>query len=133
MSSVLKLAAIAGAAFMALGGFALAGDGDAALGEKVFLKCKACHNVGEGAKNGVGPSLNGTMGRKSGLAEGYSYSEANKNSGLTWDEATFKEYIHNPKAKIPGTKMVFPGLSNDADVDNVYAYLKQFGPDGKKL
>ena len=133
MSSVLKLAAIAGAAFMALGGFALAGDGDAALGEKVFLKCKACHNVGEGAKNGVGPSLNGTMGRKSGLAEGYSYSEANKNSGLTWDEATFKEYIHNPKAKIPGTKMVFPGLSNDADVDNVYAYLKQFGPDGKKI
>ena len=132
MSSILKLAAVAGAAFLALGGLAIAGDGDAALGEKVFLKCKACHNVGEGAKNGVGPSLNGTMGRKSGLAEGYSYSEANKNSGLTWDEATFKEYIRNPKAKIPGTKMVFAGLQKDEDVDNIFAFIKQFDKDGKK-
>ena len=64
--------------------------------------------------------------------EGYSYSEANKNSGLTWDEATFREYIKNPKAKVPGTKMIFPGLTNEADIDNILAYLKQFGPDGKK-
>lgn len=105
---------------------------DAAAGEKVFLKCKVCHQTGEGAKNAVGPVLNGVIGRKAGTYEGYSYSDANKNSGITWDEATFKEYIRNPKAKVPGTKMIFPGLTTDADVDNVLAYLKQFGPDGKK-
>ena len=105
---------------------------DAAAGEKVFLKCKACHQVGENAKNAVGPVLNGVVGRHSGSVEGYNYSEANKNSGLTWDEATLKEYLKNPKAKVPGTKMVFPGLPNEADIDNVIAYLKQFGPDGKK-
>ncbi|WP_406856511.1 cytochrome c family protein [Alsobacter sp. KACC 23698] len=105
---------------------------DAAAGEKVFLKCKACHQVGEGAKNAVGPVLNGLIGRKSGSVEGYSYSEANKSSGITWDEATFKDYIKNPKAKIPGTKMIFPGLTNQADIDNVTAYLKQFDATGKK-
>ncbi len=105
---------------------------DAAAGEKVFLKCKACHQIGENAKNAVGPVLNGVVGRHSGIYAGYNYSEANKNSGLTWDEATLKEYLKNPKAKVPGTKMVFPGLPNEADIDNVIAYLKQFGPDGKK-
>ena len=105
---------------------------DAAAGEKVFLKCKVCHQIGEGAKNAVGPVLNGVIGRKAGTSEGYNYSDANKSSGITWDEATFKEYIRNPKAKVPGTKMIFPGLTSDADVDNVLAYLKQFGPDGKK-
>jgi cytochrome c len=106
---------------------------DAAAGEKVFLKCRACHQIGETAKNGVGPVLNGVIGRPAGTYPGYSYSEANKTSGLTWDEATFQEYIRNPKAKVPGTKMSFPGLTNDADVVNVLAYLKQFGPDGKKM
>jgi cytochrome c len=80
----------------------------------------------------VGPVLNGLIGRKSGSVEGYSYSEANKTSGLTWDEATFKDYIKNPKAKIPGTKMIFPGLTNQADIDNVTAYIKQFDATGKK-
>ncbi len=106
---------------------------DAAAGEKVFLKCRACHQVGETAKNGVGPQMNGLIGRKAGTVEGYNYSDANKNSGLTWDEATFREYIKNPRAKIPGTKMVFAGLTNEAEIDNIVAYLKQFGPDGKKL
>ena len=105
---------------------------DAALGEKVFLKCRACHQIGEGAKNAVGPVLNGIVGRKAGSYEGYSYSAANKNSGLTWDEATLKEYLKNPRAKVPGTKMIFPGLPKDEDIDNVIAYLKQYGPDGKK-
>lgn len=105
---------------------------DAAAGEKIFLKCKACHQIGEGAKNAVGPVLNGVVGRHSGSVEGYNYSEANKNSGLTWDEATLKEYLKNPKAKVPGTKMIFPGLPNDADIDNVVAYLKQFDATGKK-
>ena len=106
---------------------------DAAAGEKVFLKCRACHQVGETAKNGVGPQMNGLFGRKAGTVEGYNYSDANKNSGLTWDEATFREYIKNPRAKIPGTKMVFAGLTNETEIDNIVAYLKQFGPDGKKL
>ncbi len=127
---VLSLAFAAGAALFATAGSASAQD--AAAGEKVFLKCKACHQVGETAKNAVGPVLNGVVGRHSGTVEGYNYSEANKNSGLTWDEATLKEYLKNPKAKVPGTKMIFPGLPNDADIDNIIAYLKQFDATGKK-
>jgi cytochrome c len=106
---------------------------DLAAGEHVFIKCKGCHQIGEGAKNMVGPSLNGIVGRRSGVYPDYSYSDANKNSGLTWDEATLKEYLKNPRAKVPGTKMAFPGISSDTDIDNLVAYLKQFGPDGKKL
>ena len=105
---------------------------DAAAGEKVFLKCRACHQIGEGAKNAVGPVLNGVVGRKAGTYPDYSYSDANKKSGITWDEATLKEYLKNPRAKVPGTKMIFPGLTKEEDIDNVIAYLKQFGPDGKK-
>jgi cytochrome c len=119
------------AAFVLAGSAGAAGAQDAALGEKVFLKCKACHQIGEGAKNAVGPVLNGVVGRKAGTTD-YNYSDANKNSGLTWDEATLKEYLKNPRAKVPGTKMIFPGLPKDEDIDNVTAYLKQFGPDGKK-
>ncbi|MDO8979017.1 MAG: cytochrome c family protein [Afipia sp.] len=105
---------------------------DAAAGEKVFAQCKACHQVGETAKNAVGPVLNGLFGRKSGTIEGFNYSPANKNSGITWDEATFREYIKDPKAKIPGTKMIFTGLKNPQQVDDIIAYLKQFNSNGKK-
>ena len=122
---------IAGAALVASIGAAAAQD--AAAGEKVFTKCKVCHQIGEGAKNMVGPVLNGVVGRPAGSYPGYHYSEANKNSGITWDEATLKEYLKDPKAKVPGTKMVFPGLTSDQDIANVIAYLKQFGPDGKKI
>ena len=116
--------------------FAMAGAAsaqDAAAGETVFKKCHVCHNVGEGAKTMVGPELNGVVGRHSGTVEGYNYSDANKNSGLTWDEATLTIYLKNPKAEVPGTKMTFPGLQSDEDIKNVIAYLKQFGPDGKKM
>jgi cytochrome c len=106
---------------------------DAAAGEKVFAPCKACHQVGESAKNAVGPILNGLIGRKAGTVEGYAYSAANKNSGLTWDEATFTEYIQNPKAKVPGTKMIFPGLKDEQKIKDLIAYLKQFDPSGKKI
>jgi cytochrome c len=106
---------------------------DLAAGEHAFLKCKACHQIGEGAKNTVGPALNGIVGRHSGVYPDYSYSEANKNSGLIWDEPTLKEYLKNPRAKVPGTKMAFPGIASDTEIDNLVAYLKQFGPDGKKL
>ncbi len=125
-------AAIASLGSALLGSFSTASAQDAALGEKVFLKCKACHQIGEGAKNAVGPVLNGIVGRKAGTYSDYSYSDANKNSGFTWDEATLKEYLRNPRVKVPGTKMIFPGLPKDEDIDNVIAYLKQFGPDGKK-
>jgi cytochrome c len=105
---------------------------DVAAGEQSFKKCLPCHSVGEGAKNKVGPELNGLDGRKAGTAEGFNYTEANKNSGLTWNESTFKEYIKDPRAKIPGTKMVFAGIKNEEEVNNLWAYLKQFGPDGAK-
>jgi len=105
---------------------------DAASGEKIFVQCKACHQIGENAKNAVGPVLNGLFGRKAGMIEGYSYSPANKNSGITWDEATFREYIKDPKAKIPGTKMTFPGLKDPKQIDDIVAYLKQFDSTGKK-
>jgi len=105
---------------------------DAKAGEKVFTQCKVCHQVGEKAKNAVGPKLNGLFGRKSGSIEGFSYSDANKKSGVTWDEPTFQKYIRDPKAFMPGNKMVFPGLKNDKQIADVTAYLKQFAADGKK-
>ena len=106
--------------------------GNAEAGEKVFNKCKTCHRIGEGAKNMVGPELNGLDGRKSGSAEGFNYSDANKNSGLTWDEATFAEYIKDPRARIPGTKMIFVGIKNEKEIKDLIAFLKQFDKDGKK-
>ena len=105
---------------------------DVAAGKTSFNKCLACHAIGEGAKNKVGPELNGLNGRKSGTTEGYNYSEANKNSGITWDEATFKEYIKDPKAKIPGTKMAFAGIKNEKEANDLWAYISQFDKDGKK-
>ena len=99
---------------------------DAEAGKAIFGKCKACHQIGEGAKNAVGPNLTGVIGRKAGAVEGFTYSEAMKNSGLTWDEATFKEYIENPKKKIAGNKMVFMGVADATDRDNLTEYLKTF-------
>ncbi len=71
---------------------------------RCFSSAKACHQIGEGAKDAVGPVLNGVVGRKAGTYPDYSYSDANKNSGITWDEATLKEYLKNPRAKVPGTR-----------------------------
>ena len=105
---------------------------DAAAGERIFAQCRACHQVGETAKNAVGPVLNGLFGRTAGTVQGYSYSPANKNSGITWDEAVFREYIKDPKAKIPGTKMVYAGLKDEQRINDLVAYLKQFDATGKK-
>jgi cytochrome c len=105
---------------------------DLAAGEQSFKKCLPCHSVGEDAKNKVGPVLNGLDARKSGTIEGYNYTDANKNSGITWDEAVFKEYITDPRAKIPGTKMVFAGIKSETERANLWAYLKQFDATGKK-
>ncbi|WP_262265949.1 c-type cytochrome [Microvirga yunnanensis] len=105
---------------------------DAAAGEKTFAQCRACHQIGPTAKNAVGPVLNGVIGRKAGSVEGYNYSPANKNSGITWDEATFAEYIKDPKAKVPGTKMVYAGLKDEQRIKDLIAYLKQFDASGNK-
>jgi len=104
---------------------------DAATGKTSFNKCLACHAIGEGAKNKVGPELNGLDGRKSGTAAEYNYSDANKNSGITWNEAQFKEYIKDPKAKIPGTKMAFAGIKNEKEVNDLWAFISQYDKDGK--
>jgi cytochrome c len=103
---------------------------DLAAGEQSFKKCLPCHAVGEGAKNKVGPVLNGLEGRHSGSIPDYNYTDANKNSGITWSEETFKEYITDPRAKIPGTKMVFAGIKSENERTNLWAYLKQFNADG---
>jgi cytochrome c len=111
-------------------GLALAQD--LAAGATTFKKCAICHDIGETAKNKVGPELNGIDGRSSGSAPGYNYSDANKKSGITWNEAAFMEYIKDPRAKIPGTKMIFPGIKNETEAKDLWAYLRQFGADGKK-
>ena len=120
----MRLAILSAASILSALGSAQAQD--AAAGEKVFLQCRACHQVGDAAKNAVGPVLNGLFGRKAGMVEGYTYSPANKNSGLTWDEATFREYIKDPKAKVPGTKMIYAGLKEEKRIDDLAAYLHQF-------
>jgi cytochrome c len=104
---------------------------DVAAGKTSFNKCLACHAIGEGAKNKVGPELNGLNGRKSGAAPDYAYSDANKNSGITWNEAEFKNYIKDPKAKIPGTKMIFAGIKNETEANDLWAFLAQYDKDGK--
>ena len=114
-----------------LGSIATAWAQDIAAGEAAFRKCQVCHDVGENARNKLGPSLNGLDGRKAGTVEGYDYSEANKNSGIVWSEAAFKEYLVNPSAKMPGTKMMFSD-KNEQEIADLWVYLKQFGSDGKK-
>jgi cytochrome c len=103
---------------------------DVEKGEKSFKKCLICHSIGPGAQNKVGPELNGLDGRPAGTAPNYSYSDANKNSGVTWNEASFKEYIKDPKAKIPGTKMIFAGITNDQEISDLWAYISRFDAQG---
>lgn len=105
---------------------------DLAAGATSYKKCVTCHDVGTSAKNKVGPILNGLEGRKTGTVAGYKYSDANKNSGIVWNEAQFLDYIKDPKAKIPSTKMVFAGIKNETEAKNLWAYLKQYGEDGQK-
>jgi cytochrome c len=126
----LTLSALVVIATSSLASAALAQD--AAAGKTSFNKCLPCHSIGEGAKNKVGPELNGLDGRKSGTAPDYNYSDANKNSGITWGEAVFKEYIKDPKGKIPGTKMTFAGIKNETEINNLWAYVSSFDKDGKQ-
>jgi cytochrome c len=133
MKAITLVKAITFAGLIA-GSFSLpAAAQDISAGERSWNKCRACHQIGEGAKNLVGPHLNGLFGRHSGSVEGYSYTAANKNSGIDWNEQTFAEYIKDPRGKIPGTKMIFAGIKNEKEIADLTAFLKQFDKDGKKL
>lgn len=128
METRIVVGALAGISLMS----SVATAQDMANGEDVFKKCRACHQVGDGAKNVVGPILNGIFGRKAGSIEGFKYSDANKESGLTWDDKTFATYIKDPKAAMPGNKMAFVGVKDDKDVADLIMFLKQFDEAGKK-
>jgi cytochrome c len=107
---------------------AVAQEGDANAGAAVFKKCAICH-VADTDKNKVGPSLNGLFGRKAGTHPDFGYSPAMRaagEGGLVWDDASLRDYLHNPKKKVKGTKMAFVGLKDDTDITNLVAYLKQF-------
>ena len=105
---------------------------DLVAGEQSFRKCLPCHSVGPEARHKIGPTLNGLEGRKSGTIDGYNYSEANKKAEIVWSTDSFKDYIVNPMAKVPGTKMAFAGIKNDTEIANLWAYLAQFNADGSK-
>jgi cytochrome c len=103
---------------------------DAQKGKAVFNICLACHAIGPGAQNKIGPELNGLDGRKAGTVLNFDYSDANKNSGIVWNEATFGDYIKNPAAKVPDTKMIFPGIKNEQQAKDLWAYISQFDASG---
>lgn len=112
-------------ATVVLTGGAMAGD--AAKGEKVFAKCKACHTVEKGGAKRVGPNLWAVVGKKAGQSEGFKYSKAMMDAGLTWDDATLDKYLEAPMTMVKGTKMTFPGLKKAEDRADVIAYLKAHG------
>ncbi len=107
-----------------LGGAAAQAEGDAANGEKIFKKCKACHSL-EAGKNKVGPSLAGLFGRTAGTVEGFKFSTAMKDSGIVWDEETLNSFLEKPKQVVPKTRMAFPGLKKEQERADVIAYLKE--------
>jgi cytochrome c len=127
----MKTWVIAGIALAASTGTSLAQD--VAAGEQVFRRlCSPCHDVGPEAKTKLGPPLNGIEGRKAGTFEGFNYTEANKSSGIVWSAESFDKYIRAPMQEMPGTRMAFVGIKNDKDITDLWAYRKQFGPDGAK-
>ena len=103
---------------------------DAVKGAVVFKQCQVCHSIGPGAKNKIGPELNGLYGRPAGTVPKFDYSDANKHSGIVWNEENFKEYVRYPRAFVRGTKMIFPGLKNQEQVNDLWAYVKRFDASG---
>lgn len=102
-------------------------DGDAEAGAKIFPRlCGGCHQVGESARPGFGPQLNGIFGRAAGTSSNYVYSDAMKNSGITWGRDTLTAYLKDPKGVVPGTRMIFWGLSDEEKLNNLLAYLQTF-------
>ena len=125
-----QLIAAAVLAAAALNPIQTASAQDAAKGQHSFGKCLPCHSIGPGATNKVGPELNGLDGRHSGTAPNFNYSDANKNSGIVWNEAKFKEYIQDPRGVVPGTKMIFAGIKKPDEINDLWAYISQFNADG---
>lgn len=104
---------------------------DAEAGQKVFAQqCAVCHKVGPGAKNGVGPELNGLSERKSGSLEGYNYSPALKKAAVEWNAENLNEWIADPKKKIPGNRMPYPGMKDELKREDLVAYLELLNADG---
>jgi cytochrome c len=125
-SRYLPAAVLAAALLFLQAGTAVADEGDPAKGKQVFAKCQVCHSI-EAGVNKLGPSLHGVFGRKAGTLAGYNYTDAMKNSGFTWDDASLNNYLTNPRKVVPGTRMVFVGLPKEQDRLDVIAYLKQAG------
>lgn len=119
---------VAAGCLLAMPAMALAQDAEA--GKKAFSKCAPCHAIGPGAKNKVGPYLNGILGRPAASVEGFNYSPGLKSSGLTWDDETLHKWLENPKALVAGTKMLFPGVKDETERDDIIAYIESFNADG---
>jgi cytochrome c len=128
VSMMTRTLMVTAALIAASAGVALAQDVE--KGANSFKKCLPCHSIGPGAQNKVGPVLNSLDGRKAGGVPGFSYSDANKNSGIVWNEQSFEEYIKDPRAKVPNTKMIFPGIKNEQEAKDLWAYVKQFDGEG---
>ncbi|WP_225769581.1 cytochrome c family protein [Inquilinus sp. Marseille-Q2685] len=124
MTSKHLAAGLLGGVFMSLCISAAARAADPQAGARVFNQCKACHAL-EAGTNKVGPSLHGLFGRTAGTVDGFKYSDAMKGSGLVWDEEALHTYLSNPRGAVPGTKMVFPGIKNPQQLDDLVAYLKE--------
>lgn len=131
MAIVAAVAVTAGGAGSALAADALPA-GNPTAGQRVFGQCMGCHATGKGAETGIGPVLNGVVGRKAGTAPGFRYSTAMKNAGLTWDAPTLARFLHAPAQTVPGTHMSFGGLAKPQDQADVIAYLKQYAADGTR-
>jgi cytochrome c len=125
MMGILILAAV-----MIAASAATAAAQDAQKGEQAFAICQPCHAIGPDAVNKLGPELNGLDGRHSGSVPGYPYSEANKNSGIVWNQSTFARYVQDPQAMVPGTKMFFAGIKDQQQIKDLWAYISQFDADG---
>ena len=126
----MRLLVMAGIVVVATAGVSAAQDLGA--GEASFRKCMPCHDVGPEARTKLGPPLNGLEGRKAGTYDGFNYSPANKNSGITWNHDEFAKYIRNPMQAMPGTRMAFVGIRNDKEIEDLWAFLIQFKDDGSK-
>jgi len=120
---MLRMAVMTPAAMLLLSAAALAAD--TAAGQTVFNRCRICHSIEAGGRSVVGPNLHGVFGRKAGTLDGYAYSEAMKQSGITWDDDSMTKYLKSPRDVVPGGKMAFPGIKDEAELANLLAYLHE--------